>query len=124
MDALRFQPNLFQQVLYPFYPPAGVCITFQVMAVSGQSASDEYSICAFFEGSQACQYIDFRRTRYLHHLYFGGILQAQSTGKIGRGVCTMLTAESQDVKLCLDTHSINLQCWLAMPRYFLDGSSC
>jgi len=50
LNALDFQADLFQQFPGVFHSSFGVVITFQVMAVSWQSASYHYTIHSIFQG--------------------------------------------------------------------------
>jgi hypothetical protein len=52
MHALWLQPNRGQQVLDAGDTPLGICITFQVMAVAGQSTGGQHAVCPVLERAQ------------------------------------------------------------------------
>jgi len=52
LQALTLQTDFFNELLRIFHSAAGVGITFQVMAVTGQSTGYEYTICAILESTQ------------------------------------------------------------------------
>ncbi len=63
---LRLKPDLLKQRLDASYPAFGVGITFQVMAVAGQSTGDKHAVNAFLEGVQHHQHVDPAGAGQLH----------------------------------------------------------
>ena len=58
MKSLRLEPDPIQQLACVFNSAAGVGITFQVMAVTGQSTRNEHAVGTILEGSQDVQRVD------------------------------------------------------------------
>ena len=93
LHPFRLQPNLRQQLLDSLYPPAGAGITFQVMAIAGQSTGHHQAVGPALEGVQRHQYIELARTWQLYDSDFRRILHPQTAGQVGGGVGAMLAAE-------------------------------
>jgi hypothetical protein len=52
MDPFRFQADLFQNFFSPTDPAFGIGITYQVMAVAGQSTRDHDAVDALLDSLQ------------------------------------------------------------------------
>ncbi len=80
-----------------FNSPAGVEITFQVMAVARQSTCHHNAVSAAFEGAQHLEGIQPAGARHHDNFDLHGILHAQSTGQVGGGVRAVLTAKGDNL---------------------------
>jgi hypothetical protein len=89
---LRLQANLLQQLLDPGYPSLGAYITFQVMAVTGQSANRHHAVGAILESLQGHEDVELAGTGQLDDLDGGRVLEAQTAGEIGSSVGAVLAA--------------------------------
>jgi hypothetical protein len=94
---LRFQADLIQPEFDPFHAALGVSITFQVMAVAGQSPGGHDTICAVFERAQHGQYVQPAGARQLHHLDRRRILHPQTSCQVGGGIRAVFAAISDDL---------------------------
>ena len=97
LDAAALQSDLLQQLLRVFNSPAGVEITFQVMAFAFQSTRHQHTVGAVLESAQHVQHVEFAGAGQLDDLDRGRILQAHRPGQIGGGVRAVVTAECNDV---------------------------
>ena len=78
----------------------GVGVTFQVMAVSGQSTGDHHAVGAILDGVQHVEHVEPAGAGHLYNLDRRWILHAQPAGQIGRRVGAVLAAVGDDVKSC------------------------
>jgi hypothetical protein len=97
LHAVGLQADLREDVPDTFNPPFGVGITFQVMAVSGQSARYHHPICTCFQSLQNHQRIQLTGTGELDDLDGGWVLHAQPSRQVRRGVGAVLTAISDNL---------------------------
>jgi hypothetical protein len=63
LNTATFQTDLFQQLLRVFNSPAGVEITFQVMAVAFQSTRHQHAVGAILKSAQHIEHVDLAGAR-------------------------------------------------------------
>jgi hypothetical protein len=69
------------------------------MAVTAQSTGDKYTIGAALQRMQYLHHLHPSGAGHHQHSHVGRILQPQGAGQVRGGICTVLAAESQDVRL-------------------------
>jgi hypothetical protein len=75
-QTLALEPDLLQQLTPVFHPALCVYITFQVMAIAGQSTRDQDAVGALFEGAQDVRHIHPPGACDLNDLDRGRVLDA------------------------------------------------
>jgi len=80
-----------------FNSSSGIEITFQVMAVAGQSARNQHTVSPILQGLQNIDGVYLASTWHLYDLDGGWIIQAHGTRQICSGISAVMTAKSNDL---------------------------
>ena len=82
-----------------FHTAFGVYITFQVMAVTGQSTGDHNAVGAVFESVQYLKRIQAAGAGNLYDFGLRRILNAQHASQICGSVCAMMATIGDDLEI-------------------------
>jgi hypothetical protein len=96
-DPLRLQTDLGQQFPDRVYSSFSVEITFQVMAVAGQSPGRHNPVDASLEGVQHLDDVEPAGAGHLDDSEGGRVLHSQRAGQISRSIGAMATAKSHNL---------------------------
>jgi hypothetical protein len=77
LHPFTIEANLSQQTSDVFDPALRCYITFQVMAIPFQSASNHYAVHTPFKGVEHLYHVEFPRTGDLDDTYISWILKSQ-----------------------------------------------
>ena len=99
MQSLPLQTDSFDEVSSVFHSSSCTRITFQVMAVAGQSTRDEYAVSPILEGSQDMQHVHATAAQDLHDLQCRRVLDPQAACQICGVICAVGAAEGDDLRL-------------------------
>jgi hypothetical protein len=96
---LPFETDRFKELTGILNSATGICITFQVMAITGQSTGDHHAVGAVFEGTQDVDEIHPPGAKNFDDLDRWRVLYAKAASEISGVVGAMAATKGNDVGL-------------------------